>query len=160
MNRSMKPIGMIVVGMLVSRLRVPQLGDQHEVLPPAEDLVDGRELTGEADGPTHAAGQVGGLDGVARQFDGLVIHRARLLSAGPAGAAGRRGRRGSRPTCPRDGRRPPGATCGPSCGVRYAVLLSPSSARSPFGSDCTHYCRRTRDAFERREEEEVWRPMR
>jgi hypothetical protein len=31
-------------------LEVPQVGDQHEILPPAEDLVDGRELSGEADG--------------------------------------------------------------------------------------------------------------
>jgi hypothetical protein len=30
-------------------LKVPQLGDQHQVLPPAEDLVDGRELSSEAD---------------------------------------------------------------------------------------------------------------
>ena len=34
-------------------LEVPQPGDQHEVLPPAEDLVDGRELSGEADGLPH-----------------------------------------------------------------------------------------------------------
>jgi len=66
----MKAIGMTAVVMMVSGLRlmcrrdrpreqlvrdragvlkVPQPGDQHEVLPPAEDLVDGRELAGEAD---------------------------------------------------------------------------------------------------------------
>jgi hypothetical protein len=31
-------------------LEVSQPGDKHEVLPPAEDFVDGRELSGEADG--------------------------------------------------------------------------------------------------------------
>ena len=34
-------------------LEVPQPGDQHEVLPPGEDLVDGRELPGEADRLPH-----------------------------------------------------------------------------------------------------------
>jgi MFS transporter len=37
-------------------LEVPQPGDQDEVLPPAEDLVDGCELPGETDGLTHAGG--------------------------------------------------------------------------------------------------------
>src|SRR5262245_36750218 len=32
-----------------SSLQVPRLGDQHEVLPPTEDLVDGGELSREAD---------------------------------------------------------------------------------------------------------------
>ena len=57
-----------------------------------------------------AACQVGGLGGVARQFDGFVVRRARLSDCGPAGAIGRRGshgRRDSRPTCPQDGGRPP-----------------------------------------------------
>ena len=31
-------------------VEVPQPGDQHEVLPPAEDLVHGGELPGQADG--------------------------------------------------------------------------------------------------------------
>jgi hypothetical protein len=35
---------------------VPQPGHQDEVLPPAEDLVDRRELPGEADGLAHAGG--------------------------------------------------------------------------------------------------------
>jgi hypothetical protein len=34
-------------------LEVPELGDQHKVLSPAEDLVHGRELSGEADGVPH-----------------------------------------------------------------------------------------------------------
>ena len=42
-----------VVRDLARVLEVPQPGDQHEVLPPAEDLVDGRELAGEADGFPH-----------------------------------------------------------------------------------------------------------
>ncbi len=37
-------------------LEVPQPGDQDEVLPPAEDLVDGRELPGEADGLAYVGG--------------------------------------------------------------------------------------------------------
>ena len=36
-------------------LEVPQSGDQHEVLPSAEDFVDRRELSGEADGLPHVA---------------------------------------------------------------------------------------------------------
>jgi hypothetical protein len=35
---------------------VPQPGDQDEVLPPAEDLVDRRELPGETDGPAYIGG--------------------------------------------------------------------------------------------------------
>src|SRR5258708_21206536 len=34
-------------------LEVPQPGDEHKVLPPGEDFVDGRELPGEADGLPH-----------------------------------------------------------------------------------------------------------
>src|ERR1700722_9828463 len=37
-------------------LEVPQPGDEDEVLPPAEDLIDGRELPGEADGLTGVGG--------------------------------------------------------------------------------------------------------
>jgi hypothetical protein len=36
-------------------LEVPQPGDHHEVLPPGQDLVDGRELPGEADGLSHVS---------------------------------------------------------------------------------------------------------
>src|SRR6266516_3785581 len=34
-------------------LQVPQPGDQHQVLPPAEDLIDGRELPRQAHGLTY-----------------------------------------------------------------------------------------------------------
>src|SRR6185312_16898503 len=37
-------------------LEVPQPGDQDEVLPPAEDLIDRRELPGEADGLAYVGG--------------------------------------------------------------------------------------------------------
>jgi hypothetical protein len=55
-----------------------------------------------------AARQVGGLGGVARQLDGLVVRDA-TRDCGRAGAAGRRGshgRRDKRPACPPGGRRP------------------------------------------------------
>ena len=55
-------------------------------------------------------GQVRRLGGVARERDGNVIRRARLLACGPAGAAARRawrGRRGSRSIGRQDGRSPP-----------------------------------------------------
>ena len=45
-------------------LEVPQPGDQHEVLPPAEDLVDGRELSGEADGLPHVRSLRGDIEAV------------------------------------------------------------------------------------------------
>ena len=45
-------------------LEVPQPGDQHEVLPPAEDLVDGRELPGEADGRPHVRSLRGDIEAV------------------------------------------------------------------------------------------------
>jgi hypothetical protein len=34
-------------------VEVPQARHQHGVLPPAEDVIDGRELSGEADGLPH-----------------------------------------------------------------------------------------------------------
>jgi hypothetical protein len=43
---------------------VPQLGDQHEVLPPGEDFVDGRELSGEADGLPHVRRLLGDIEPV------------------------------------------------------------------------------------------------
>ncbi len=45
-------------------LEVPQPGDQHEVLPPAEDFVDRRELPGEADGLTHVRRLRGDIEAV------------------------------------------------------------------------------------------------
>ena len=45
-------------------LEVPQPGDQDEVLPPAEDLVDGRELSGEADGLPHVRSLRGDIEAV------------------------------------------------------------------------------------------------
>ena len=36
---------------------MPQPGDQDEILLPAEDLIDRRELPGETDGLTYAGGQ-------------------------------------------------------------------------------------------------------
>ena len=45
-------------------LQVPQPGDQHEVLPPGEDLVDGRELPGEADGLPHVRRLRGDVEAV------------------------------------------------------------------------------------------------
>ncbi len=43
---------------------MPQLGDQDEVLPPAEDFVDGRELPGEADGLPHVRSLRGDIEAV------------------------------------------------------------------------------------------------
>jgi hypothetical protein len=45
-------------------LEVPQPGDQQEVLPPAEELVDGGELSGEADGLPHLGGLGGDVEAV------------------------------------------------------------------------------------------------
>ena len=45
-------------------LEVPQPGDQHEVLPPGEDLVDGRELSGEADRLPHVRRLRGDIEAV------------------------------------------------------------------------------------------------
>nr|GID84448.1 hypothetical protein Ade03nite_33720 [Actinoplanes derwentensis] len=45
--------------------QVPQPGDQHEVLPPGEDLVDRRELPGQAD----RRPDVGGLPGHVETVD-------------------------------------------------------------------------------------------
>ena len=45
--------GQQVVGDPAGVLQVPQPGHQHQVLPTGEDLVDGRELAGEADGLPH-----------------------------------------------------------------------------------------------------------
>jgi hypothetical protein len=46
-------------------LQVPQLGDEHEVLPPAEDLVDGGELSREAEGLPHVRRLCGDIEAVA-----------------------------------------------------------------------------------------------
>ena len=40
------------------------MGDQHEVLPPAEDLVDGRELSGETEGLPHVCSLRGDIEAV------------------------------------------------------------------------------------------------
>ncbi len=45
--------GQQVIGDLAGALQVPQPGHQHQVLPPGEDLVDRRELPGEADRLPH-----------------------------------------------------------------------------------------------------------
>ena len=45
-------------------LEVSKPGDQHEVLPSAEDLVDGRELSGEADGLPHVRTLHGDIEAV------------------------------------------------------------------------------------------------
>ena len=53
-----------VIGDRARVLEVPQPGDQHQVLPPAEDLVDGRELSGQADGLAHVGGLGGDVEAV------------------------------------------------------------------------------------------------
>ena len=53
-----------VVGDGAGVLEVPQPGDQHEVLPPAEDLVDGRELSGQADRLPHVRRLRGDVEAV------------------------------------------------------------------------------------------------
>ena len=64
-----------------------------------------------------AACQVGRLGGVARQRDGSVVRRPRLLAATQSAqdvGSGREVRRDSQPTHPGDGRRSTSATSGPS----------------------------------------------
>ena len=72
-------------------LDLPQLGDQHEVLAPAEDFVDGRELSGEADRLPHVRRQRGDVEavdadcpGVGLEQRGQDLHDRGL--AGPVGA--------------------------------------------------------------------------
>ena len=45
--------GQQVIRDLAGAFQVPQPGHQHQVLPPGEDLVHGRELPGEAEGLPH-----------------------------------------------------------------------------------------------------------
>ena len=53
-----------VVGDPARVREAPQLGDQHEVLPPGEDLVDGGELPGEADRLADLRGLGGDVEAV------------------------------------------------------------------------------------------------
>jgi hypothetical protein len=53
-----------VIGDRAGLFEVPQPGDQDQVLPPGEDLVDRRELPGEADGLAHARGLRGDVEAV------------------------------------------------------------------------------------------------
>src|SRR5262249_36633321 len=69
-------------------LEVAQPGDQHEVLPPAEDLVDGRELPGKANGLAHARrprvdieAVDTGCPGVRLEERGQNLHDRRLARA-------------------------------------------------------------------------------
>jgi hypothetical protein len=69
-------------------LQVPQPGHQHQVLAPGEDLVDGRELTGEADGRADVRrprGDVeagdGGRPRIGPQRRGQDLHDRRLACA-------------------------------------------------------------------------------
>ena len=71
-------------------LQVPQPGHQHQVLPPGEDLVHGRELPGEADGLPHVRrlrGDVEAVDG-GRPRVGLEQRGQDLHDRGLAGAVG------------------------------------------------------------------------
>ncbi len=71
-------------------LEMPELGDEHEVLPPAEDLVDGRELPGEADGVPHVRRFRGDVEAgdAGRSGVGLEQRGEDLHQGGLAGAVG------------------------------------------------------------------------
>ena len=80
--------GQQVVRDLAGVLQVPQPGHQHQVLPPGEDLVHGRELPGEADGLPHVRrlrGDVeavdGGRPGVGLEQRGQDLHDRGLACA-------------------------------------------------------------------------------
>jgi hypothetical protein len=68
-HASTRRVGELEAGQQVSRdlagvLQVPQPGHQHQVLPPGEDFVHGRELPGEADGLPHGSRLRGDVEAI------------------------------------------------------------------------------------------------
>ena len=56
-------------------LEVPQPGDQDEVLPPGEDLVHGRELSGETEGLPHVRSLRGDVEAVDDRAPGIGLEQ-------------------------------------------------------------------------------------